>query len=63
MKENFNQTKAIQTKLKHIVVTNDVYEQLRSQGKVGDSFNDVVKKLLGSGSSVIRELNNTGENQ
>jgi predicted CopG family antitoxin len=36
-----------QNKLKHIAVTNDVYEQLRSQGKLGDTFNDVVKRLLG----------------
>ena len=39
--------KGNQKKSKHIVVTNEVYEQLCNQGKVGDSFNDVVKKLLG----------------
>jgi predicted CopG family antitoxin len=51
-------------KFKHIVVTKEVYEQLRDQGKIGDSFNDVVKRLLGKDSTIIsKNLSNIGENQ
>lgn len=65
MVENFNHTKAIQAKLKHIVVTNEVYEQLRNQGKVGDSFNDVVRRLLGINTitTTIGKLQDKGDKQ
>jgi predicted CopG family antitoxin len=61
MVENFNQAKVIQPKLKHIAVTNEVYEQLRNQGKVGDSFNDVVKRLLGKESTTTVAIGNLKE--
>jgi|tagenome__1003787_1003787.scaffolds.fasta_scaffold20478167_3 hypothetical protein len=61
---HINKEKEIQRKLKHIAVTNEVYEQLRNQGKVGDSFNDVVKRLLGRVFSVSAEhLQDKGEQQ
>jgi predicted CopG family antitoxin len=61
--QHFNQEKEIQRKLKHIAVTTEVYEQLRNQGKVGDSFNDVVKRLLGKESTTVVTgcLKETGE--
>lgn len=34
------------TKFKHIVVSKDIFEELKNLGKAGDSFNDVIKKLL-----------------
>ena len=47
MVNKFNHIKtASQYDKKHIVVTSDVYEQIRSLGKLGDTFNDVVKRLL-----------------
>ena len=33
-------------KLLHIVVTIEVYEKLKKRGKMGESFNDVIKELL-----------------
>jgi len=34
-------------KLRHIVVTEENYSRLKELGKAGDSFNDVIKELLG----------------
>jgi predicted CopG family antitoxin len=34
------------TKLKRIAVHETVYEQLREMGKTGESFNDVIVKML-----------------
>ena len=34
------------TKLKRIAVHENVYNQLRELGKTGDSFNDVISKIL-----------------
>ena len=51
MLKHYNQAKEIQRKLKHIAVTTEVYQRLRNQGKVDDSFNDVVKRLLGKEST------------
>ena len=34
------------TKLKKIAVHESVYEQLRDMGKTGDSFNDIIVKML-----------------
>ena len=50
-------------KFKHIVVTKEIYEQLRNEGKIGDSFNDVVKRLLGKESTIAAKgcLKETGE--
>jgi predicted CopG family antitoxin len=34
------------TNFKHIAVNQDVYQQLKNLGRAGDSFNDVLLKLL-----------------
>jgi len=34
-------------KFRHIIVTEESYSKLKELGKTGDSFNDVIKKLLG----------------
>lgn len=34
------------TKLKHITVSEDVYLKLKRLGGAGDSFNDVIARLL-----------------
>ncbi len=34
------------TKLKHITINQDVYQKLKDLGKAGDSFNDVLTKIL-----------------
>lgn len=34
------------TEFLHIVVTREIYDKLRKRGKMGDSFNDVITKLL-----------------
>jgi len=36
------------TKLKHIVVSEENFQKLKDFGRAGDSFNDVISKLLGS---------------
>ena len=33
-------------KLKHITVNQEVYQKLKNLGKAGDSFNDVITKIL-----------------
>jgi predicted CopG family antitoxin len=33
-------------KFKHIAVNQEVYQRLKNLGKAGDSFNDVLLKLL-----------------
>ncbi|HSL12642.1 MAG TPA: antitoxin VapB family protein [Nitrososphaeraceae archaeon] len=33
-------------KFKHIAVNQEVYQKLKNLGKAGDSFNDVLVKLL-----------------
>ena len=33
-------------KLKHITVDQEVYQKLKNLGKAGDSFNDVLVKIL-----------------
>ena len=38
--------------MRHIIVSYEIYEQLRSQGKLGDTFNDVVKRLLGKETTI-----------
>ena len=37
----------MQKTFKHILVDEESYQGLRNRGKAGDSFNDVIKKLLG----------------
>ncbi len=37
-----------QKSYKHIVVSEGIFEKLRELGKTGESFNDVLKKLLGT---------------
>jgi predicted CopG family antitoxin len=34
------------TQLKHITVSQQVYQKLRDLGKTGDSFNDVLMQIL-----------------
>jgi predicted CopG family antitoxin len=34
------------TKLKHITVNQEIYQKLKDLGKTGDSFNDVLTKIL-----------------
>jgi predicted CopG family antitoxin len=34
------------THLKHITVNQQVYQKLKNLGKTGDSFNDVLMKIL-----------------
>jgi predicted CopG family antitoxin len=34
------------TELKHITVNQDVYQKLKNLGKAGDSFNDVLVRML-----------------
>jgi predicted CopG family antitoxin len=34
------------TRLKHIVIDEDNYRALKELGRTGDSFNDVLKKVL-----------------
>jgi predicted CopG family antitoxin len=36
----------IMQKFKHIAVNQEVYQRLKNLGKAGDSFNDVLLKLL-----------------
>ncbi len=33
-------------KLRHITVNEEVYQKLKNLGKAGDSFNDVLTKIL-----------------
>ncbi|HET9807219.1 MAG TPA: antitoxin VapB family protein [Nitrososphaeraceae archaeon] len=33
-------------KLKHITVNQEIYQKLKNLGKAGDSFNDVLTKIL-----------------
>lgn len=33
-------------KLKHITVNQEVYQELKNLGKAGDSFNDVLVRIL-----------------
>lgn len=33
-------------KFKHIIITEDNYEKLKEHGKAGDSFNDVLTRIL-----------------
>jgi len=37
----------MQKSFKHILVDEESYQSLRNLGKTGESFNDVIKKLLG----------------
>jgi len=37
----------MQKSFKHIIVDEENYQSLRNRGKAGDSFNDVIRKLLG----------------
>lgn len=49
-------------KTRHIIVSDDVYQQIRNQGKLGDTFNDVVKRLLGINNTTTAEnLQDKGE--
>ncbi|HET9805618.1 MAG TPA: antitoxin VapB family protein [Nitrososphaeraceae archaeon] len=34
------------TKLKHITVNKEVYQKLKDLGRAGDSFNDVLLRIL-----------------
>ena len=34
------------TKLKHITVNQEIYQKLKNLGKAGDSFNDVLVRIL-----------------
>lgn len=34
------------SKIKHIIVTELTYEKLKEKGKLGDTFNDVIMRLL-----------------
>ena len=34
------------TNFKHIAINQDVYQRLKNLGRAGDSFNDVLLKLL-----------------
>lgn len=34
------------TKLKHITVNEEIYQKLKNLGKAGDSFNDVLIRIL-----------------
>ncbi len=34
------------TKLRHITINQEVYQKLKNLGKTGDSFNDVLTKIL-----------------
>ncbi|MBT4326359.1 MAG: hypothetical protein HOD60_05545 [Candidatus Nitrosopelagicus sp.] len=36
-----------QKSYKHIVVSEELFEKLRELGRTGESFNDVLKKLVG----------------
>lgn len=33
-------------KLKHIIVSSENYQTLKSYGQAGDSFNDVISKMI-----------------
>jgi predicted CopG family antitoxin len=33
-------------KFKHIILRDDIYKQIQSEGKFGESVNDVVKRIL-----------------
>jgi predicted CopG family antitoxin len=33
-------------KFRHIIISDETYQNLRNHGKLGDTFNDVVKRLL-----------------
>jgi len=37
----------MQKSFKHILVDEDNFQSLRNRGKTGESFNDVISKLLG----------------
>ena len=47
------------TKLKHITVNEEVYQKLKNLGKAGDSFNDVLIRIL----SVVAAEHEGGENK
>ena len=36
----------LMTQLKHITVNQEVYQKLKNLGKAGDSFNDVLVRIL-----------------
>ncbi len=42
------------SELKHITVDKNVYKKLKSLGLAGDSFNDVLKKILTKESGVYK---------
>ncbi|MGD9532199.1 MAG: antitoxin VapB family protein [Candidatus Nitrosocosmicus sp.] len=42
MKEKINKVK----RFKQVVVSEEIYESLKNYGKFGDSFNDIVTRIL-----------------
>jgi predicted CopG family antitoxin len=46
------------TKLKRIAVHETVYQQLKNLGKAGDSFNDVLIKILAEAKQLGEETKN-----
>ena len=44
--------------LKHITVNEEVYQKLKNLGKAGDSFNDVLIKILAEAKQLGEETKN-----
>ncbi len=42
------------SKLKHITVNQEIYEKLKNLGRAGDSFNDVLVKILTHQQGVLK---------
>ena len=47
-------------KLKHITVNQDVYQELKNLGRAGDSFNDVLVRILEKKLSLLESDSRAG---
>ena len=51
------------TNLKHITVNQEVYQKLKDLGKAGDSFNDVLIRILAAKQEQEKEVGGVNENE
>ncbi len=47
-----NHNNLTKSKIKHVIVTYETYERLCQNGRLGDTFNDVIARLLDDNSKV-----------
>jgi predicted CopG family antitoxin len=48
------------SKLKHITVNQEVYKKLKNLGKAGDSFNDVLIRILETKFQMLESVSRVG---